>query len=76
MPAVTSSVMTFVEHDAEKDELRITFTSGRIYVYPGVPCATYDSLLAAPSKGVFFNAEIRDVHVGWEVTGRRGRGRR
>jgi lysyl-tRNA synthetase class 2 len=60
MPAVDSSAILAVEHDARAERLAIRFVSGETYVYDGVPRAVYDAFLAAPSKGTFFQAEIRD----------------
>ena len=40
-------------------ELRITFVSGRIYAYSDVPQSIYESFVAAPSRGTFFNIAIR-----------------
>lgn len=43
--------------------LGIQFTSGpRIYDYVPVPQHIYDGLLAAPSKGAYFNEHIRDQY--------------
>jgi hypothetical protein len=42
--------------------LTVRFRSGKIYTYIGVPAPLYHQLLAAESKGSFFNAHIRDVY--------------
>ena len=60
MPSVDSSAILAAEHDAASGRLAIRFVSGETYVYDGVPRAVYAALLAAPSKGGFFQAEIRD----------------
>lgn len=39
--------------------LDIRFRSGRIYRYHGVPEAVYRALLAAPSKGVYHDRNIK-----------------
>ncbi len=49
-------------------ELTVTFTTGRIYVYRGVPRDLFDAFAAAPSKGTFFNREIRDRYPYRELT--------
>lgn len=67
MPDVVSSVIRSVDHDGESG-LFVTFASGQTYVYDGVPHALYDELLRAPSKGTFFNEEIRGVFPFWRVT--------
>ena len=72
MPRVQSSVMTYVHYDEEAAELDITFVSGKIYRYAGVPLATYVDLLDAESKGEFFNENIKDMFPYVEVK-RRGK---
>jgi hypothetical protein len=42
--------------------LEIEFVSGSIYRYLDVEQETYDDFLAAPSKGTFFNAHIKDEY--------------
>jgi hypothetical protein len=39
--------------------VEIEFRSGSLYLYRGVSQRTYDSLMAAPSKGKYFWANIR-----------------
>ena len=65
--------MTFVKYDDDACELDITFTSGKIYRYLGVPSEIYDELLDAESKGEFFNENIKDSFVYSEVRSRRSR---
>jgi KTSC domain len=43
-----------------KRELWVTFVSGRRYVYTDVPPDVFDAFKVAPSRGTFFNHEIRD----------------
>jgi hypothetical protein len=62
MPHITSSAITEVVHDPATASLAIRFASGEAYAYRGVSAAVYAGLLAAPSKGAFFQAEIRDVY--------------
>ena len=59
MPVVDSAAVLAVEHDAGSARMAISFASGVAYVYDGVPRAVYEALLAAPSKGQFFQAAIR-----------------
>lgn len=40
--------------------LELEFRSGAIYRFGGVPEATYQELLRAESKGVYFNHHIRN----------------
>jgi hypothetical protein len=71
LPHVESSAVNFVYYDEVAAELHVVFTSGRAYVYYGVPRRVYDRMLAAASAGVFFNANIRDRYryrrSGWPV---------
>jgi lysyl-tRNA synthetase class 2 len=60
MPAVDSAAILAVEHDAGSGRMAIRFVSGDTYIYDDVPRAVYDAFLAAPSKGAFFQDEIRD----------------
>jgi hypothetical protein len=55
-------------YDAGNGELWITFVTGRVYVYAAVPQTVFDAFKAAPSRGVFFNREIRDHYDYREVT--------
>lgn len=60
MPAVSSSAMYRVEYDEQTRQLDIWFNGTGRYSYYRVPPAIYTGLLAAASKGSYFNAHIRD----------------
>ncbi len=47
-------------YDAGRNELTVTFTNGRGYVYSLVAPAVAAAFEAAKSKGAFLNAHIRD----------------
>lgn len=68
MPRVSSSAILALDYVPGFELLRVTFVSGRIYTYAGVPQAVYDAFAAAPSKGQFFNAEILDRYLFEEQT--------
>ena len=51
-----------------KRELWVTFVSGRRYVYADVPPDVFDAYKTAPSRGAFFNHEIRDRYAFREIT--------
>jgi lysyl-tRNA synthetase class 2 len=53
------------DYDEAKEILRVEFTNGSVYLYHDVPKAVYKELESAPSKGQFFNAQIRD-HFGFD----------
>lgn len=57
---MASSVIRRFVYDATKSELVIELVSGAAYVYEDVPRETYDAFLEAPSKGAFYNTQIRD----------------
>ena len=60
MAQVQSSVINFVRYDALARELTVSLHTGGLYVYVDVPAERYEALLAAPSKGAFYNEHIRD----------------
>jgi len=41
--------------------LTVRFRNGKVHSYLGVPAELFQKLLAAESKGSFFNAHIRDA---------------
>lgn len=55
-----SKVIRAFEYFPERRELRVTFQSGKRYVYEGVPDDVYTAMKGAFSKGEFFNAHIKD----------------
>lgn len=55
-----SKVIRWFDYNIERGELRVVFQSGKRYIYQGVPEETYREMKAAFSKGVYFNAHIRD----------------
>jgi hypothetical protein len=71
-PDMPSTVIRDFSYDSETSELWITFVSGRQYVYAGVPQEVFDAFKAAPSRGSFFNSEIRDEYLYCEGQPRRG----
>lgn len=60
MPAVSSSAISFVDHNPITLELHITFHKTGTYTYFGVPRVLYEAFLQASSAGKFFNEFIRD----------------
>jgi hypothetical protein len=57
--SLDSSSLQSAGYSAEPGTLEITFPSGAIYRYSGVPSHVYQALLDASSKGRYFNAVIR-----------------
>jgi lysyl-tRNA synthetase class 2 len=68
MIEVDSSAIARIEYDAIAHKLEVMFTTGRVYEYYRVPRSLYDEFIAAPSKGQFFNAYIRDRFRYREIT--------
>ena len=67
-----SSVIRAVRYDPESEVLDVLFTTGRRYLYRGVPPGQADAFRAAFSKGRYFNAYIRDCYECTEVSGPAG----
>lgn len=63
VPEVASSVISRIDYNAEARALHVTFASGRIYIYSGVPGEVYFQFCRAASKGEFFNTLIRDRYA-------------
>lgn len=56
---VESSMLASVAYHAPHRLLCLEFRTRAIYYYFGVPPAVHQRLLAAPSKGTYFNRNIR-----------------
>ena len=56
---VESTTLATVAYDEARELLRLEFCSRAVYQYFSVPAAVHQSLLAAPSKGRYFNEAIR-----------------
>lgn len=63
-----SSVISSFTYDPKAGRLVVTFVTGRIYEYGDVPAAVAANFRASFSKGMFFNAEIRDRYRHREIT--------
>ena len=57
---VESSALRAAHYDAPAQELIVTFADGACYRYCGVPEHIHRLLMAAPSKGQYFNSHIRN----------------
>lgn len=64
---VSSTAIDQIGYDGQRAQLRISFKSGRTYVYEGVAPDTYEALLRAESQGGYFNHHIRDTYEYREV---------
>ena len=63
-----SSVIRFFRYAADTRELKVTFVSGRLYVYEDVPPEVAAAFRGSRSKGTFFNHEIRDRYAYRDIT--------
>lgn len=59
--SVVSSDLASVGYERTSLTLEIEFQNGAIYQYFDVPEHVHDGLMAAPSKGRYFNAHIKGV---------------
>jgi hypothetical protein len=60
---VSSSHIVAIGYNTTSETLEIEFKSGLIYQYFNVPQVIHEQLMAAPSIGSFFNANIRNVYA-------------
>jgi hypothetical protein len=65
MPSIVISRFVY---DEMEQNLWVEFTTGRRYVYSGVPEEVANAFRAAFAKGVYFNTRIRDRFPHREVT--------
>ena len=59
---IESSGLVSVGYDEASETLEVEFPSGTVYRYYEVPKELFEQLMTAPSKGQFFNSEIRNSH--------------
>jgi hypothetical protein len=57
---IDSNTLAFVSYDLGQRVLDLEFRRGAVYRYFDVPPSIHDALLAADSKGRFFNRHIRN----------------
>jgi hypothetical protein len=65
--AVSSSSLASIGYDPQSEKLEIEFKNQTIYEYYNVPQVIYDQLMAAPSHGSYFSANIRNVFANSRV---------
>lgn len=63
-----STVIRRFVYDGAEQNLWVEFTTGRKYVYSGVPEEVANALRSAFAKGVYFNSRVRDRFPHREVT--------
>ncbi len=57
--SIDSSAIDRIVYNARGRRLSVTFRAGT-YTYFDVPPEAYEAFMAAPSKGAYFNTEIRN----------------
>ena len=72
---VESATLVAIGYDETQEMLELEFRSHAVYRYFGVPGSVYEALLAAPSKGGYFNGAIRG-HFPHSLASQPGAGRR
>lgn len=60
MVSVDSTSLAAIGYDYTKRTLRVVFRSGRIYDYKEVDPEVFQLFLKAPSKGSYFDRNIKD----------------
>lgn len=55
-----STAIRDIAYDEIRNELTVTFTTGKIYTYALVPASVAEAFRASRTKGNFFNDTIRD----------------
>lgn len=57
-----STVIDHFSYDPKTSELKITFLSGKVYIYKNVPEEIFQGLKTAGSKGQYFNAFVKNKY--------------
>ncbi len=57
--SVESATLAAIDYDDSREILQLEFRSHAVYRYLGVPGSVFEALVAAPSKGRYFNEAIR-----------------
>jgi len=57
--SVESSTLATIAYDSTRGLLQLEFDSHMFYQYFGVPATVHEELMYAPSKGSYFNQNIR-----------------
>ena len=66
LETVESDVIHAIGYADEVQVLEVIFNNGQIYQYRNVPRAAFEQLMAAESKGKYFQENIRDEFEYWQ----------
>jgi hypothetical protein len=61
--AVDSTSLETIAYDPDREILEIGFRDQKVYQYVRVPPRVHEDLLSAPSKGSYFNRQIRGHYL-------------
>jgi len=59
---VDSTNVQAIGYDDATQDLHVQFVDGGSYIYHQVPRNIFDAFMGAPSKGSFFNREVRGIY--------------
>lgn len=58
-----STVIAKMEYEEAEKSLRITFTTGLVYLYKDVPLSIYNAFRSSSAKGIYFNNYIKNKYT-------------
>lgn len=67
LETVQSDAIHAIGYDWEIHLLEIIFNDGRIYQYRDVPPAVYAGIMSSPTKGSYFQENIRGEFQFWQM---------
>ncbi len=59
---VDSTLIRSIGYDLASSVLEVEFVGGHVYEYEDVPLSIYSELMAAESKGTYFNDFVKDLY--------------
>ncbi len=66
LETVESDVIHAIGYDDDVNVLEVIFNNGQIYQYRNVPREVFAQLMAADSKGRYFQENVRDEFEYWQ----------
>ena len=67
VPTPESTAFCWLSYDESHHQLTVGFRNQTSYQYCGVPGEVFALLLSSPSRGMYFNLEIRNRYPGKRV---------
>ncbi|MGE6219929.1 KTSC domain-containing protein [Nubsella zeaxanthinifaciens] len=62
-----SSVIAHIHYELSRQELKVVFNSGDVYLYRNVPEKIYKEFKASISKGTYLNRKLKKLFKGEKV---------